>query len=111
MNPPSYEVSQSTQGSAQQHRRAQTGDPYRLADKSQRQRLEVSCTRDPIVPIIETPQAVVVLATPVRAASKNGSPTTSMVMASSAPLLVLAIIASTNPAVRPPNRIGRHCKR
>src|SRR5260370_677136 len=48
---------------------------YRLADSSQR--MEVSCTRAPIVPIIEGPQAVVVLATPVKVASKNGRAATS----------------------------------
>src|SRR5436305_8261140 len=81
---------------------------YRLADRSQRQRLEVSCTRDPIVPIIETPQAVVVLATPVRAASRNGSPATSMAIAASVPLLAQVITASNDPAAMPPKRRGRH---
>ena len=65
----------------------------------------------PIVPIMEIPQAVVVLATPIKAASKNGRAVISMTIADSAPLLVRAIIASANPATMPPKRIGRHCKR
>ena len=40
---------------------------------SQRLRSVFPCTRDPIVPIIETPQTVVVLATPNIPAIKNGS--------------------------------------
>src|ERR1051326_1687117 len=84
---------------------------YRLADSSQRQRLGVSCTRDPIVPIIETPQAVVVLPTPVRAASKNGRAATSMIIAGSAPLFIRVISASNNPVTTPPKRRGRQYKR
>jgi len=61
---------------------------YRLVERSQRQRLEVSCTRDPIVQIIEIPQAVVVLAMPIRAARKNGRAATSRIAVGSAPLLI-----------------------
>lgn len=46
---------------------------YRHPAPSHRQRLEVSCTRDPIVLIMETPQAVVVLANPVVIARPKGS--------------------------------------
>jgi hypothetical protein len=53
---------------------------YRLVVKNQHLVFRGSCTRDPIVLIIEIPHAVVVLATPMNIAMINGNKYTNKVM-------------------------------